>query len=224
MDNRLEPLEDIVGDLFVDRHTELNMFWEWATSIPHRLGNSYALIGRRRTGKTAILVKLFNRLFNAQEQVLPVFISFARYLDRREPITSYDFAREYLTGYISSYLAFRHRRPTLLDRRLDLNGLRRVAEEVQDEYALDLFRQYDGVLAEPTPYGLVQWAINFPRGEARIRNMPTAIIIDEFQVLTHVYDPRQDTHHEGYCSATGRDSMPWRTCLAFLACQSEADR
>ena len=43
MTNRLEPLEDIVGDLFVDRHEELDLLWAWATSIPHRLGNSFTL-------------------------------------------------------------------------------------------------------------------------------------------------------------------------------------
>ena len=53
MNNLLEPLEDLVGDLFVDRQKELNRFWEWATRIPNRITNSHALIGRRRTGKTA---------------------------------------------------------------------------------------------------------------------------------------------------------------------------
>ncbi|MFQ5856041.1 MAG: hypothetical protein ACE5LU_10395 [Anaerolineae bacterium] len=196
MENRLTPLEDIVGDLFVDRHEELNLFWEWATSIPHRLGNSFALIGRRRTGKTAILVKLFNRLFYEQEAVLPVFITFARYLQHKKPITSYDFAREYLTGYIGSYLAFRYRQPRLLYARPILEDLHRVAREMDDGYALELLRQYEGYLKEPTPYGLVQWVINFPMGAARERNMPTAMIVDEFQVLTNVHDPRQDVYQD----------------------------
>ncbi len=48
-----EPLEDIVGDLFVNRHEELELYWDWAASIPNRILNSNALIGRRRT---AILI------------------------------------------------------------------------------------------------------------------------------------------------------------------------
>ena len=196
MDNRLDPLEDVVGDLFVDRHYELDMFWKWATSIPRRMGNSYVLVGRRRTGKTAILVKLFNRLFYEQEAVLPVYISFARYLNRQRPIDSYEFVREYLAGYVGSYLAFRHRAPTVMYERRNLARLRRFARQVQDEYALDLFQQYDETLAEPNPYEAMQWVINFPMGEARFRNMPTAMIVDEFQVLTNVYNPYNDRYYD----------------------------
>ena len=148
MENRLEPLEDLVGDLFVDREREFELFWDWATNIPKRILNSYALVGRRRTGKTAILVKLFNRLFYEQERVMPVFISFAHYLHRQKPITSYDFAREYLTGYVSSYLAFRYRKPRLLYARPPLKDLQDFAHQVQDDYALALFKRYETYLAE----------------------------------------------------------------------------
>ena len=98
---QLDPLEDLAGDLFVDRLEELALFWQWGAHVPHPIRNSWALIGRRRTGKTALLIKLFNRLFWEQEQVLPVFISFAQFLDRKHPITSYEFAERYFTGYIS---------------------------------------------------------------------------------------------------------------------------
>ncbi|MBV7330633.1 hypothetical protein KFU94_20790 [Chloroflexi bacterium TSY] len=54
MEERLEPIEDLVGDLFVNREFELDLFWKWATKIPARPNRSRALIGRRRTGKTAI--------------------------------------------------------------------------------------------------------------------------------------------------------------------------
>ncbi|MBV7338923.1 hypothetical protein KFU94_64030 [Chloroflexi bacterium TSY] len=85
MERRLNPLEDLVGDLFVNRDDELEQYWEWAMRVPSPANSSQALVGRRRTGKTAILVKLFNRLYHEQEQVLPVFISFARYLHWDRP-------------------------------------------------------------------------------------------------------------------------------------------
>ena len=195
-ENRLNPLEDLVGDLFVDRRRELDLFWEWATDIPNPARSSIALIGRRRTGKTAILIKFFNRLFHEQERVLPVFISFARYLHRRKPITSYDFAQEYFTGYVTSYLAFRHRQPTLPRSRPTLAQLRDLARDLKDDYVLELFQRYEEALDEPTPYTVVQWVINFPMGHAAIRDMPTAMIVDEFQVLTNVYDPRQDIYQD----------------------------
>ncbi len=56
------PLEEPAGEWFVNRKEELDLFWKWATGIPHPGRRSYALIGLRRTGKTAILHRLFNRL------------------------------------------------------------------------------------------------------------------------------------------------------------------
>ena len=192
MAQRIDPLEDLVGDLFVDRHFELNLIWEWGSRVPAPSRNSIALIGRRRTGKTSILVKAFNRLFHEQTKVLPVFISFARYLHRKKPITSYEFAREYMIGYLGSYLAFRYRKPELLNQPHNLRTFERTARVLQDEYALELIRDYRESVEEAEkygPYGLMQWVINFPMGQARFRNMPTAIMIDEFQVLTEVYNP-----------------------------------
>lgn len=90
MHDRLDPLEDLVGTLFIDRQVELEMYWRWANSVPSGPLNSYALVGRRRTGKTALLVKLFNRLFHEQTRVTLVFITFAQYLQRQEPISFYD--------------------------------------------------------------------------------------------------------------------------------------
>ena len=193
MNKRLNPLEDQVGDLFVNRDYELNTVWEWATSIAELLPtNSRAILGRRRTGKTSILVKVFNRLFYEQEQVMPVFITFARYLHHREPINSYDFAREYFTGYIKCYMAFRYRNPTLLGIQRQVGYFHKIAKEKQDDIVLEQFDAYEGLQKERTPYGLVQWAINMPREIAYIYNIPTAVMVDEFQVLTKVHDPRQD--------------------------------
>jgi|688.fasta_scaffold292425_2 hypothetical protein len=73
MNKQRGPLEAIGGDWFINRKEELDLFWQWATSVPERVHGSYALIGLRRTGKTAILHRLFNRLFHEQEKVIPVY-------------------------------------------------------------------------------------------------------------------------------------------------------
>lgn len=43
-------------------------------------------------------------------------------------------------------------------------------------------------------HSLMQWVINAPMGTARVHNtMIMAVIIDEFQVLTRVYNPDNDS-------------------------------
>lgn len=193
MNNQQGPLEEIAGDWFVNRHRELDLFWQWATSIPERTKGSYALIGLRRTGKTAILHRLFNRLFHEQTKVIPVYISFARYLKRAEPITAYEFAEEYFLGLVRSVLAFRYRLVELLRDRAEYQQLLTVATTHNDELVLEWFRLYEGAKAykddRVRAHSLMQWVINFPKGYAWGKNVPMAFIIDEFQVLTRVYNP-----------------------------------
>lgn len=193
----LLPLEDLVGDLFVDRHDELRLFWNWATSIPHRHRNSYALIGRRRTGKTAILVKLFNRLFYEQDTVLPVFITFAQYFDRKKPLSMLEVGDIYLSSYLMCFLAFRYRRPELLQLNMNMKKIRILAEQFNDPIVDKLIEDFF-IAASSTHIGdpPAQMALNTPRAIARIHNIPTAVIVDEFQVLTDVYDPIQNLSHD----------------------------
>lgn len=195
--SHIEPLEDLVGDLFVDREFELNLIWEWGSKVPPPGRNSIALIGRRRTGKTSILVKAFNRLFYEQTKVMPVFISFSHYLHRQKPITGEEFGEEYLSGYLASYLAFTYQQPALLGNgQPQLWELETYAKQVQDGYALKLLDDYQHAKNAPLLHTLMQWAINFPMAKARFRNMPTAIMIDEFQILTNVYNPQNQLFYD----------------------------
>lgn len=191
MTEQFGPLEETAGEWFVNRQKELDLFWKWATGIPHPGRRSFALIGLRRTGKTAILHKTFNRLFNEQDRVLPVYITFAQYLNLPDPITAYQFAEEYFAGYVRSYLAFRYRRPELHVDKLGFTELRDFANEVSDELILRAFLSYDSTLSREhvRAHNIMQWVINFPKGYARTHNMPTAMFVDEFQVLTRVLDP-----------------------------------
>lgn len=188
MNKQQGPLEEPAGEWFVNRRTELDLFWRWATEIPERTKGSYALIGLRRTGKTAILHKLFNRLFYEQQRVTPVYISFAEYLSRPHPIDAYEFAAEYFTGLLRSYLAFHHQRPELHHRRATYQQLQQLAQELSDDLALEWFKIYEGEKTV-SAHNIMQWVINFPKGYAWDYDMPLAMIVDEFQVLTQVYNP-----------------------------------
>ncbi len=53
MNEHIEPLEDFTGDRFVNRDEEFRRCRKWADNIPDRHENSWALVGRRRTGWTA---------------------------------------------------------------------------------------------------------------------------------------------------------------------------
>ncbi|MEM7536938.1 MAG: hypothetical protein AAF639_32470, partial [Chloroflexota bacterium] len=107
MDEQIQPLEEYAEGYFVNRDFEIDYFWSWANSVPLDRRHSIAFAGLRRTGKTAIIHRVFNRLFYEQTRVMPVYISFARYLTQTERITTYEFAEHFFSGYVRSYLAFK---------------------------------------------------------------------------------------------------------------------
>lgn len=188
------PLEEPGYEWFVNRNQVLDALWKWCTGIPNPGSDSWALIGLRRTGKTAIIHKTFNRLFNEQKEIIPIYISFARYLYRAEPITAYEFAREYFLGIVRSYLAFRYTMPELHREKKEWESLYEIAQEKSDETVLEWFRVYE--LESKTKFvpahSIMQWVINFVKGYAWKSEKYMVIFIDEFQVLTRVYNPESD--------------------------------
>ena len=192
------PLDEPAGDWFVNRKEELDLFWKWGTDVPPVWRNSYALIGPRRMGKTAILHKVFNRLFHEQKEVMPVYISFARYLHRAKPINAYEFAEEFVGSYVASYLAFHHGLSHLFKFPVEFDELELIASKYPDEIPPEVFRRYKGVRYGElsSVYQLVHWAISVPKGFASLHEMPTVLMIDEFQVLTNVYNPESGMYND----------------------------
>ena len=192
MNQRLAPLEETANEWFVNRKELIDYFWTWANGIPHPGRHSTAFAGLRRTGKTAIIHRVFNRLFHEQDRVMPVFISFEQYLYRPDPMTTYEFAHDFFGGYLRSYLAFRYRRPDFLRRELNILDASQFAAEVDDKIALELIESYN-LTSNGSNHlrstSLSYTVIAMPRAYAAIHDMPTAVFIDEFQLLTNCYDP-----------------------------------
>ncbi|MEM7532271.1 MAG: ATP-binding protein [Chloroflexota bacterium] len=184
-------LEDQVGDTFVNREGDLAYYWRWISTIPENNLNSHALIGRRRTGKTAILSKLFNMLFRDQKKVLPIYVSFADFLDGDRVLTMEDFADMYLSAYISCFLGFRYDRQDLVGKEWDMGRLESIAKEFNDPIIDDLFKNYHLSLGSHLSRSVAKFAVNTPRTVAWHEEIRTVVIVDEFQVLLNVYDTKQ---------------------------------
>ncbi len=101
-------LKERIGDpaLFCGRMREMNLLLNWINLIPRELAKSRALLGRRKSGKTAIMQRLFNILWNRQGPVIPFYLEV---LDR--PQWALDFASTYYRTFLSHYLSFKTRTP-----------------------------------------------------------------------------------------------------------------
>jgi len=192
----IKPLAEPATNWFVNRTWELKHFWKWANGIPNaRPLRSYAMTGARRIGKTAIIHRLFNRLFNEQTKVMPIYISFAPYMNRQDPINAFEFARDFFKGYLQSYLAFQYRMPELLHQERELDDLMLLAEELDDEIILKRIGYYKSGFKAAKKHalaslrGFMHQQIAVPGSLARLERIPTVVFIDEFQILTQVLHP-----------------------------------
>ena len=68
-------LKEKIGnpDMFSGRNKELTFFSNWIDKIKREISRSMALLSRRKTGKTALLQRLYNMTFEKNDNVIPFY-------------------------------------------------------------------------------------------------------------------------------------------------------
>jgi len=69
------PLQERIGnpDLFACREKEFQNTEKWLDFIPKKLSKSRIILARRKSRKTAFVQRIFNRLWNANGDVIPFY-------------------------------------------------------------------------------------------------------------------------------------------------------
>jgi hypothetical protein len=179
-----KPLIELVDEQeFTNRETELNKFWNLAMRAKRNNGSSYALIARKGVGKTAVLMRLYNDLFTKQDEVVPFFLSFAPYKDPAERLTVSIFNEYYFTTVIKQYIAFRLKKPEMVEKTIDVDILHDIAMKNGLLELEEWFTSYQRLHSlEAVRVMTAQMTFRLMHKQAGL------LIIDEFQLLTHVWD------------------------------------
>jgi hypothetical protein len=179
------PLEEKIGDpdLLVGREQEFKQFHQWIAKMPGKLSKSWAILGRRKSGKTAFVQRLFNELWSANGQVIPFYYSIPD-----SPIWYPELAIRYYTTFASHYISFIERNPLYVDKSLTLEQIRAYGEANGNQLLVD---DVDAILQykQERLHGLV-WDTVYraPHRIASHTDQRILVIVDEFQYLsTHVY-------------------------------------
>ncbi len=71
------PLTEKIGepDLLVGRAKEFGLLDKWLGRIPKRLSKSRVILARRKSGKPAIVQRIFNRLWRANGDIIPFYFN-----------------------------------------------------------------------------------------------------------------------------------------------------
>jgi hypothetical protein len=100
------PLKERIGawELFTNRQEELEYFDSWIGDIEKKAAISTAVVGHRKVGKTALLQRLYNRLFRQKGKVIPFLFEIE---EQNRQID--EFSRVYYMSFVSQLLSFKKR-------------------------------------------------------------------------------------------------------------------
>ncbi|TGO03402.1 hypothetical protein PN36_07235 [Candidatus Thiomargarita nelsonii] len=175
------PLTEKIGnpDLLVGREKEFRQFDKWLSLIPDRLSKSKAILARRKSGKTAFVQRIFNRLWSDNGAVIPFYFDIA---DRG--VWYPDFAVDYYRTFASQYISFIERDEELVNKLLSLDKIREYGLKNSNKLLVD---DIDSLLIDKERgFHDSMWktAYSAPHRFAASLNTRFLVILDEFQNIT----------------------------------------
>ena len=185
-------LEERIGvpELFTGRKKELKDLLHWAENIKRKLSKSTAILSRRKTGKSALLERLFNIIFAQNNGLIPFY-----YQVDEHPQWIVDFAKDFFLSFIFQYIAFYTRKKEYLSLSLgrDFEKASQIAKKENFDFLVEHIENFKRIAPED---GIGAWnfARNFPLMIATLRNEYILQIIDEFQYMgKYIYRDKEIT-------------------------------
>ncbi len=168
--------------LFSGRQKELNLFQNWIAGIPKEISRSYALLSRRKTGKTAIMQRLYNLTFEKSNGVIPLY-----YEIKEGKQWAVDFCAEFFITFLSQYIAYKTRNSgyTALSgkQKGDFAVLKDIARQEGLNYLLDDIEGVELLVNEQHVGRLWSVVREWPFSIATRQQEYIVQLIDEFQYL-----------------------------------------
>ncbi|MCP4698108.1 MAG: hypothetical protein GY862_14835, partial [Gammaproteobacteria bacterium] len=126
-------LKEKVGkpELFSGRKKELELFQRWIQGIPKEISRSCALLSRRKTGKTAIMQRLYNLTFAKHGSVIPFY-----YEIEEGKVWAVDFCKDFFLSFLYQYIAFKSGKPEYIDPPDELKGSFTAATDIAQQEGL----------------------------------------------------------------------------------------
>jgi hypothetical protein len=173
-------LKEKIGNpaLFTGRKRELASLLKWVKEIKPELSKSKAIISRRKTGKSALMQRLFNIMFHQNGQVVPFYFEI-----RETDQWIGEFSKKFFFTFIQQYIAFKSRNPEYF---ADINNYAILIEAAKKEGLDYLIKHIENFeYSEKEGYIDILWdaARDAPRTIAQHKDERVLQIIDEFQFI-----------------------------------------
>ncbi|MEM7534638.1 MAG: hypothetical protein AAF639_20835, partial [Chloroflexota bacterium] len=184
-EDRPDPIPERVGfGMFTDREREMARLMKWVNRVGKKAGRSQALVSHRRYGKTAIMERLYNRLFWEREDVMPFYFELH---DGIHKIWDKELAKIYFYSFVRQFLAYRTRDASLaFDEDISQEELYEIAEKHQETSITKriLWWEKDGNLSDFIKIHRVMHTVI--QSVAVETGLSIIVMFDEFQRLNRV--------------------------------------
>ncbi len=175
-------LEERIGDpaLFCGRTREMTLLMNWIGLIPKKLAKSRALLGRRKSGKTAIMQRLFNILWNRHGPVIPFYFEV---LDR--PQWLLEFSDLYFRAFLSQYVSFKTRISLEKENKpWEWPVLNEMLRDLNNDTILREIGFFQDHLAQEHEHATIRLAFGAPAAFTGYDDVFFVVMIDEIQYMT----------------------------------------
>ncbi len=173
-------LKEKIGnpDLFTGRKKELAFFQKWIEGTKKEISKSTAILSRRKTGKTAILQRLYNLTFERNDGVIPFY-----YEVKEEPVWMLEFCQDFFLTFLYQYVAFKARKPEYIDEHGPLTKAKEIVKKEGCAYLIDWIESVESFVREERISLLWDTVRDAPRMIAHQQQECIVQIVDEFQYL-----------------------------------------
>ena len=172
------PLAEEIGDpeLFVGREQEMKRLLKWAEDTKPRRSKSTAILSRRKKGKTALLQRFYNILYQRNDpQLIPFYYRIPENRQRQ-----LDFTRMFYRRVLTQYFAFTTRTEEWVSTVLPMPQLKELAAS-DPQLTLDIQAMEEMLDNEPT--AAWPFAQEVAHRISQVKDVRILQILDEFQYM-----------------------------------------
>lgn len=193
------PLLEKIGnpDLLVGREKIFRLLDKWLQGIPGMLSKSRAILARKKSGKTAIVQRIFNQLWSENGVVIPFYFNIPE-----KRVWYPTFAAEYYCTFASQYISFLERDEKLVRNPLSLEEIKEygLAKSIKLlAVDVDSFHQYEAMGFHDSMWNIAHTA---PHRFAGVFDQRILVILDEFQNISEF------VYRDEKCTGKPDDSLP----------------
>ncbi|MBF0449962.1 MAG: hypothetical protein HQK75_04610 [Candidatus Magnetomorum sp.] len=174
-------LKEKIGNpaLFTGRKKELDSLLKWIEKIKLEISKSKAIISRRKTGKSALMQRLFNIVFEQNDKVVPFYFEIKEY---HQWIG--DFSKQFFFAFIHQYLAFQSRNPEYLNYYVHTYAMLKTSAKKEGlDYLVKHIEYFEYSENKGEVDLLWEIARESPRTIAQYKDERVLQMIDEFQFI-----------------------------------------